>query len=90
MSNFILQFPLKTQKWQEDVLDKRFNIARMMYNSLVNISLKRYHEMIKTTKYRDLNSELARLYKNKKTNQKEIKVVGKELNELRKEYRLTV
>ena len=89
MSNFILQFPLKTQKWQEDVLDKRFNIARMIYNSLVNISLKRYHEMIKTTKYRELNSEITKLYKNKKANQKKIKIVGKELNNLRKEYKLT-
>jgi len=28
MSNFVLTLELKTEKWQEDVLDKRFNIGR--------------------------------------------------------------
>lgn len=28
MSNFIVQFPLKTEKYQEDILNKRFEIGR--------------------------------------------------------------
>ena len=45
MSNFMIQFPLKVEKYQADVLNKRFEIGRKIYNSLVGISLKRYKEM---------------------------------------------
>ena len=37
MTNFIVQFPLKTEKYQEDIFDKRFEIGRQIYNSLVNV-----------------------------------------------------
>lgn len=52
MTYFVVQFPLKTEKYQEDILDKRFEIGGQIYNSLVNITQKRYTEMIKTKKYR--------------------------------------
>jgi hypothetical protein len=64
MANFIVEFPLKTEKYQEDILDKRFEIGRQIYNSLVNVTQKRYKEMIKTKKYRTLLSSLTG---NKKT-----------------------
>lgn len=38
MANFIVEFPLKTEKYQEDVLNKRFEIGRQIYNSLVNLT----------------------------------------------------
>lgn len=38
MSNFIVEFPLKTEKYQEDILNKRFEIGRKIYNSLVNVA----------------------------------------------------
>ena len=56
MANFIVEFPLKTEKYQEDLLNKRFEIGRHIYNSLVNITQKRYKEMRKTKKYRTLFS----------------------------------
>ena len=89
MANFIVEFPLKTELWQKDILNKRLNIARIIYNSLVNISLKRYHEMIKTNKYRNLKNKIRKLSKNKKSNKKKLNKLYKELGELRKEYRLT-
>ena len=89
MANFIVEFPLKTELWQKDILNKRLNIARIIYNSLVNISFKRYHEMIKTNKYRDLKNKIRKLSKNKKSNKKKLNKLYKELGELRKEYRLT-
>ena len=33
MTNFIVQFPLKTEKYQEDILDKRFEIGRRHFNT---------------------------------------------------------
>lgn len=38
MSNFIVEFPLKVEKYQKDILNKRFEIGRQIYNSLVNIT----------------------------------------------------
>ena len=56
MANFVVQFPLYTEIYQEDILSKRIEIGRKIYNSLVTVSQKRYKEMIKTKKYRNLMS----------------------------------
>ena len=82
MANFIVQFPLKTEKYQEDILNKRFEIGRHIYNSLVNVSQKRYKEMIKTKKYRNLLSSLTG---NKKTD----KTIWKQIDEMRRQYGLS-
>ena len=79
MANFIVQFSLKTEKYQEDILNKRFEIGRQIYNSLVNITQKRYKEMIKTQKYRTLLSSLT-------GNKKDDKEIWKEINDIRKQY----
>ena len=79
MANFIVEFPLKTEKYQEDILNKRFDIGRKIYNSLVNVTQKRYKEMIKTKKYRTILSSLTG---NKKTD----KDVWKQINDIRKQY----
>lgn len=82
MANFIVQFPLKTEKYQEDILNKRFEIGRKIYNSLVTVSQKRYKEMIKTRKYRNLMSMLT-------GNKKSDKPILKQIDQIRKEYGLT-
>ena len=79
MANFVVQFPLKTEKYQEDILDKRFEIGRKIYNSLVNITQKRYKEMIKTKKFRNLLSSLTG---NKKTD----KDIWKQIDDMHKQY----
>ena len=79
MANFVVQFPLKTEKYQEDILNKRFEIGRKIYNSLVNITQKRYKEMIKTRKYRSLLSSLS-------GDKKADKGIWKQMNEMRKQY----
>ena len=81
MSNFIVQFPLLTQLYQEDILNKRFEIGRKIYNSLVSVTQKRYKEMIKTKKYRALVSQLTK-------DKKKDKIIWKEIDLMRKEYNL--
>lgn len=81
MRNFVVQFRLKTEKYQESILNKRFEIGRRMYNSLVNITQKRYKEMIKTRKYRNLISSLT-------GNKKQDKDIWKQIDKMRKQYRL--
>ena len=73
MSNFCITFPLKTEKYQEDTLNKRFEIGRKIYNSLIDVTQKRYKEIIKTKKYRNIKSELKSTYDNANTKkQKEL------------------
>lgn len=79
MANFIVQFPLKTEIYQEDILNKRFAIGRMIYNSLVNVTQKRYKEMIKTKNYRNLISMLSG-DKNKDRD------IWEQLNDIRKQF----
>ena len=79
MANFIVEFPLKTEKYQEDILNKRFEIGRKIYNSLVNVTQKRYKEMIKTKNYRNLMSKLS-------GDKKKDKTIWKEISEIRKQY----
>lgn len=79
MTNFIVQFPLKTEKYQADILNKRFEIGRQIYNSLVNVTQKRYKEMIKTKNYRTLMSKLS-------GDKKKDKLIWNEINDIRKQY----
>lgn len=79
MTNFIVEFPLKTERYQEDILYKRFEIGRQIYNSLINVTQKRYKEMIKTKKYRTLLSSLS-------GNKEMDKPIWKQIDEMRKQY----
>ena len=79
MANFIVQFPLKTEMYQEDILNKRFETGRKIYNSLVHVTQKRYKEMMKTKKYGNL---LYSLTGNKKSD----KDIWKQINAVRKQY----
>ena len=82
MANFIVEFPLKTEKYQEDILNKRFEIGRMIYNSLANVTQKRYREMIRTKKYRNLMSSLT-------GNQTSNKEIWEQINNIRKQYNMS-
>ena len=89
MSNFIVQFPLRTELYQEDILNKRFEIGRKIYNSLVTVTQKRYKEMVKTKIYRSIKEELKEIYQSKdKINLKRKKELCKQLNEMYKQYKL--
>ncbi|KDE67494.1 hypothetical protein FUSO4_03085, partial [Fusobacterium necrophorum DJ-1] len=54
MANYVLTLPLKTEKWQEDILDKRLNIARLLYNASLNEILKRYRKMQNDVEYKHM------------------------------------
>lgn len=79
MANFVVEFSLKTEKYHEYILNKRFEIGRHIYNSLVNVTQKRYKEMIKTKKYRTLLFSLT-------GNKKYDKEIWKQINDIRKQY----
>ena len=51
MSNFVLTLPLKTEKFQEDILDKNFEKCRKIYNSCISELHKRYNHMRESKDY---------------------------------------
>ena len=76
ISNFVLTLPLRTEKFQEDILDKNFEKCRKIYNSCINELHKRYNHMRESKKYQ-VNCK----YKGKDRN--------KIFNDLNKKYKLT-
>ena len=47
---FVVEFPLLTDKRQEDILNKRMEIGRRIYNQLLSKYDKRYKEIKKNEK----------------------------------------
>lgn len=77
MSNFILTLKLKTEKYQEDLLDKKLENSRNIYNACLGSLYKRYNYMINSLEYIDTISMKKGKYRNKS------------FNELNKKYGLT-
>jgi len=82
MSRYCVTFPLITEKYQETILNKRFEISRQLYNAVLSKAYKRYKSMIETKKYRQLKEQI------NNANEKEKKRLYKQLNEMYKQYRL--
>ncbi|MBU5434022.1 transposase [Pseudoflavonifractor sp. MSJ-37] len=53
-----LTLPLKLEKWQEDRLAKRFEIARQIYNTLVHAEWKKLRQVERSARYRELQAQI--------------------------------
>lgn len=80
---YILTLKLETKKYQEDILNKRFELGRQLYNSVLGKSLKRYKEMIKTKRWRKNQINISNVYKLEKDKNK-AKKLSKEYFEIKK------
>lgn len=67
---FILNLKLNTEMFQENILDKRFEIGRQIYNTILGNSLERYKDMIKTRKWRENQINISDVYKVEKDKNK--------------------
>ncbi|WYE69510.1 transposase [Fusobacterium animalis] len=56
MANYVLTLALKTELWHEHILEKRLNIARMIYNSCLSEILKRHRKMINSSEYKEITN----------------------------------
>lgn len=61
---YTLSLKLETDLYQEDILNKRFEIARKMYNSLLAKVLKRYNKLIENKEWIDNQAKIFEIYKN--------------------------
>lgn len=89
----VITFPLKTEKWQEDVLFKRFEICRQIYNSMLGYELKQYRKMLRRKEYKDSIEVIYSAYQAENDKEKkkikaseEYKAATKTQKELLKEY----
>lgn len=74
---YILTLKLETEKFQEDILSKRFEIGRQMYNTVLGKALTRYKEMIKTKRWRENQINISEVYKTEKDKNKAKKLSKK-------------
>lgn len=89
---YVLNLKLETERFQEDILDKRFEIGRKLYNSVLGTALSRYNEMTKTRRWRENQANMSEIYKMEKD-----KVIAKKLSkqyheireDMLKEFRLS-
>lgn len=87
---FILTLPLKTELYQEHILEKRFRLGEQLYNKFLNFEKKKYFEMTKRKDYRyaqnlikDLTYQIKSL-NNASDNSKETKKTIQDLKKQRK------
>ncbi len=78
-----LTLPLVLEKWQSDRLEKRFEIARQIYNTLLNFELKKLRRLEQSEDYIRIQGELRR-DDEEKPNAAERKQLYRRLEALRK------
>lgn len=84
---YILTLPLKTEVYQEHILEKRFRLGEHLYNNFLNFEKKKFYEMTKRKDYRDAQNLIKELtiQINSLDEFKESKQLIQELREQRKE-----
>lgn len=84
---YILTLPLKTELYQEHILEKRFRLGEHLYNNFLNFEKKKFHEMTKRKDYRDAQNLIKELtiQINSLDEFKESKQLIQELRKQRKE-----
>lgn len=75
---YVLELPLKVEKWQEDIMIKRLNLLRVLYNNILHKYEIRYNQLIKNKKYREAKTKLYNLDAKKEIKEK-IKEIEKDL-----------
>lgn len=80
-----LTLPLKLEKWQEDRLAKRFEIARQIYNTMVHAELKKLRAIEKSQQYRKVQEQIRGLDWKKSDDKPQLKLLYKERDKILKE-----
>lgn len=92
----VVTLPLKTEKWQEDILQKRFELCRKIYNNMLHYEMKQLNKVFHDKRYIDSKKIITETYKIADDKEKrarkrteEYKQAVKISNEVLKEYGLT-
>lgn len=92
----VITIPLRTERWQEDLLCKRFEIYRNIYNAMLGERLKEYRKMLRDERYVQSIAVIHSAYKEEDAKKKkeirksnEYKAATATQKELLKEYGFT-
>lgn len=77
-----LTLPLRLEKWQEDRLAKRFEIARQIYNTMVRAELKKLRAMEQSEPYKANQEKIQALDWKTQTDKQALKALYKERDKL--------
>lgn len=59
-SIFVVTFPLKTEKWQEDRIDKMLRMLTVWYNDKQRLLRERYYHLINSPEYKEIKEQSKR------------------------------
>lgn len=92
----VVTIPLKTEKWQEDILQKRFELCRKVYNNMLHYEIKQLNKALHDKRYVDAKKMINEVYKIEDDKEKKLKKRSTEYkeavktsNDVLKEYGLT-
>ncbi len=60
----VVTLPLKVEPWQSDVMEKRFEMIRSIYNAMLGYELKQYNKMLRDPEYIAAKEFINDVYKN--------------------------
>ena len=84
-----LTLPLLVEKWQSDRLNKRFEIGRQIYNTLLNYELKKLRRLEQREDYAAVQAEIQKLNAEAADNKAELKNCYQKRDTIRREAGFT-
>ena len=83
--SFVLTLPMAIGLNEQDYLNKEFKKCGIIYNQLVSVTTKMWHQLRKTRKYRELMADIAKAA----PDSDEQKALFKQREKMLKEYRFS-
>ena len=65
----VLTLPLKYELWQRDIMDKRFELCRKVYNAMLGYEIKQYRKMTRDPRYAESTNTIDAAYKGAEKNE---------------------
>jgi len=80
-----LMLPLVLEKWQCDRLEKRFEIARQLYNTLLRFELNKLRRLEHSEAYSEIQDKIQKLHDENRHDNETLKILFKQREKLRKD-----
>lgn len=82
----VLEMRLKTEPWQESLIDKKMECARAVYNATLSETMKNYNRIINTREWQDDQKKVRAFYSGRKAGEKIPQEIKDIFNKRQKQY----
>lgn len=82
----VLEIRLKTEPWQEHIIDKKLECARAVYNATLSEAMKNYNRIINTREWQDDQKKVRAFYSERKAGEKIPQEIKDILDKRRAQY----